>query len=293
MTTWRIRAHGAFETVAQEPPCSLDKPLRAAMGKPPRRINRYIRLALIGAHRCIARFDAPLPGGTPLYMASEQGSVAEAVDLMDEIVLRGRAPKPMSFINVSSNMVGYYLAASLGLTGRNMNVAREHGAFGAMMELADLDSCSNMAPESVLLLGSVTECVWPLADHRRRCELPANTPLVESSYWLVADRQVDDRTPRLFYKRTRDSAEARDWLAAGEYWALDPHLAEGHQRLLSENLNRQKAWHAPLCHAGHPDAVLHAMFAALQADPMPRLHVVSGDPSGGNSSGSYQLMGVW
>lgn len=289
MNTWRIRAHGMFEAVAQEPPCPLKPTLRICLPRPPRRINRYIQLALIGAHRCMAQLDASWPGDMPLYMASEQGSVAEAVALMDEIVIHGRSPMPMPFINVSSNMVGYYLAASLGLNGRNMNVARQHGAFGAMLELAGLESAVDSTAPATLLLGTVAECVWPLAEHRRRCHLPADMPLVEASYWLVVDRIADDKAgPRLHYSRTHDLNEARAWLAAGERWVLAPQLPTDRQRQLAVSLDEKRTWHAPLCHVGHPDAVTHALFAALETDPVPGLHAVAGDPSGG-----YQLMGVY
>src|SRR5699024_3895923 len=147
MNSWCILAHGAYEAVARDPPQALDAALRACMGKPPRRINRYIRLALIGAHRCMARLDQPLASTTPLLMASEQGNVAEAVALMDEIVVHGRSPMPMPFINVSSTMVGYYLATSLGLSGRNVNVARDHGTFGALLELAALEAVVAPPPQ--------------------------------------------------------------------------------------------------------------------------------------------------
>lgn len=288
MKTWRICAYGAFEATAQEPPCSLKEPLRACILNPPRRINRYIRLALIGVHRCVGRLDQPLSATTPLYIASEQGSAAEAVDLMDEIVRYGRPPRPVSFINVSSNMVGYYLAASLNLNGRNMNVARSHGAFAAMLELARLEPYLDSTSETSMLLGAVSECVWPLAEHRMRCELPADTPLVEASYWLVVDDTADDGAARLTYASTQEEAQAREWLAAGERWAIDPHLSDDLQRVLGEDLDQRRAWHAALCHRGHADAIVHALFTALQTQPVPRLHVVGGNPSCG-----YQLMGVW
>lgn len=291
MKTWHIRAHGAYEAIAREPPESLDAAVRASMGKPPRRINRYIRLALIGAHRCVANLQQPLPATTPLFMASEHGNVAEAVALMDEIVVRCRSPMPMPFINVSSNMVGYYLAASLGLNGRNMNVARDRGAFGAMLELAGLEAAA--APtQAGMLLGTVAENVWPLAEHRRRCELPADTPLVEASYWLVVDDGDvggcgDKHAPRLSYAKTTDQNEARAWLAAGERWAIDPHLPDEQLQALSTGLQTDRAWQAPLCHRGHADAIVHALFAALRTQPVSRLHVAVSEASGG-----YQLMAV-
>lgn len=287
MNAWRIRAHGAFEAVAEEPPSSLHAPLRECLPRPPRRINRYIRLALIGAHRCVGRLGHPLPSETPLYMASEQGSVAEAVTLMDEIVLHGRSPMPMSFVNVSSNMVGYYLAASLGLAGRNVNVARSHDAFGAMLDLAALEMELATDRQGMILLGSVGECVWPLAEHRQRCELPADTPLVESSYWMAVDRHVDDVSPKLTHRTTRDEVEAQSWLAAGGRWVIDPHWPVGYRQRWISGLDSSRAWRGPLCHRGHPDAIVHALFGALQTRPTPDLRVVSG-----GSSQGYQLIGV-
>lgn len=289
MKTWRIRAHGCFETIAQEPAGSLDKPLRAVVARPPRRINRYIRLALIGVHRCINKLDQPLANDTPLYIASEQGSAAEAVDLMDDIVVRGRWPKPMSFVNVSSNMVGYYLAAGLGLNGRNMNVARTHDAFGAMLDLARLEQSMHEGSEDSMLLGSVVECVWPLSDHRLRCDVPVDIPMVESSYWLVVEPDTTGQptAPKLTSGKAEDETTAREWLAAGERWLIDPHLPAECRSELTTGLDESRRLHAPLCHHGHQDAVVHALFTALQADPIPKLTVAASDPSGG-----YQLLGI-
>lgn len=291
MNGWRVLAHGAYEARAEAPAASLAATLRACMDKPPRRINRYIRLALIGAQRCLARLEQPLAPTTPLFMASEQGNVAETVALMDDIVVHGRSPMPMPFINVSSNMVGYYLAASLGLSGRNMNVARDQGAFGALLELATLEADIAPPPQGRMLLGSVIECVWPLAEHRQRCQLPPDTPLVEASYWLVVDQgngsAADNQTPCLWYAQTENDNEARDWLAAGECWALDPHLPEDRRQALRQGLHTDHEWRAPLCHRGHADAVMHALFAALHTQPRPRLHVVMGDTIGG-----HQLMAI-
>src|SRR5699024_7050960 len=135
-----------------------------------------------------------------------------------------------------------YLAASLGLSGRNMNVARDQGAFGAMLELATLEAAIAPPPQDRMLLGSVTECVWPLAEHRRRCELPPDMPLVEASYWLVvagedAAGRRDEPVPRLRYGKTMDADEAGAWLAAGERWALDPHLPQDQRQALSQGLH--------------------------------------------------------
>lgn len=287
MNSWRIRAHGCFEQTVQEPPDSLAEPLRACVANPPRRINRYIQLALIGAHRCVGGLGQSLPTATPMYIASEQANAAEVINLFDDIVWQRRSPKPMSFVNVSSNMVGFYLAASLGLNGRNINVARTCGAFGAMLELARLEPYVGAAPEGPVLLGTVAEATWPLADHRRRCELSADTPIAEASYWLAVDNEVESGGPRLTYGNTNDEAEARAWLADGERWVVDPHLPEAQGAALSADLDQRRKLDAALCHRGHLDAVAHAVFTALQAQPRPRVHVVAGDPSGG-----YQLMGV-
>lgn len=294
MKSWRIRALGSFEAEAQEAAFPYKSELHALVAKPPRRINRYIRLALIGAHRCVAQ-TAPLSPATPLYMASEQGSVAETIRLMDDIVVHGHAPMPMPFINVSSNMVGFYLAASLGLTGRNINVARSRGSFGAILELADLDTdldanrgaVRDSASPMPLLLGTANECVWPLAEHRRRSGLPTDVPLVEGSYWLLVDSNSEGAGRRLDYGTTDDAAKARAWLAAGEYQAVDPHLPDDQRRALAIDTTSRRQWHSDFFHRGHLQAVEHALFTALGSDPVPHLHVVAGDASSG-----YQLFCV-
>lgn len=282
---WRIAAHGCFESVAGETATDLREPLKAVVANRPRRINRYTQLALIGAHRCVEELTSPLPSRTPLYLASEQGNVAEAVSLMDGIVRHGQVPKPMSFVNVSSNMAGFYLGASLGLSGRNMTVARQGGSFGAMLEMAALDP----ARDAPMLLGSVSECVWPLADHRQRHELAADAELVEGSYWLLAAAagDGDDDGARLDYTTTRDPGIARDWLASGSYWACDPHLPVDARESLQAALEPDRAWRVPLAHRGHPDALAHCLFTALASQPIPELRLVAGDPAQG-----YQLISV-
>lgn len=283
MISWRIGAHGCHEAVAGETPDDLAEPLRMALGARPRRVNRYTRLALLGAHRCAGQLSEPLPARTPLYLASEQGDTAETVSLMDGILRDGQPPRPMSFVNVSSNMAGFHVAASLGLTGRNMTVARQRGSFGAMLELASLDPGSGEA----MLLGTVSECVWPLADHRQRCELDADALLAEGSYWLVASAATHAHGPALEYATTRDAGAARDWLAAGDCWACDPHLPDQSRGWLASPLDPAHAWSAPLAHRGHPDAVAHLVFSALADPDTPRLRVVAGDAGWG-----YQLIGV-
>lgn len=283
MKRWHIRSHGHFEQPAADTPESLAGILGQVMAQPPRRTNRYIQLALIGAHRAVAKLNRPLAPQTPLYLASENGGIAETVSLMDGILFEGLPPKPMAFINLPSNMAGFYTGASLHLRGHNMTVSRHFGAFGAMLELAELDTQC----EHAMLLGLVCEAGWPLSEHRYRRGLPAGTPLLESSYWLVVDAQVEHPAAILDYSITQDPLTAREWLAGGDYWAIDPQLPYSQRRELTADLPAASAWPHIDGHRGHPDAIISALFAGMNAQPQPRLRLAAR-----NADHGFQLLGL-
>lgn len=283
MKRWHIRSHGHFEQPAADTRASLADILGQAMAHPPRRINRYTQLALIGAHRAVAKLSRPLAPQTPLYLASENGGIAETVSLMDGILFERLPPKPMAFVNLPSNMAGFYTGASLQLRGHNMTVSRHFGAFGAMLELAELDT----QREHAMLLGLVCEAAWPLSEHRYRRGLPAGTPLLESSYWLVVGAHAEQPAAALDYGTTRDLLTAREWLADGDYWAIDPQLPHSKRRALTADLPAVRAWPHIDDHRGHPDAIISALFAGLEAQPQPRLHLVAR-----NAGHGFQLLGL-
>lgn len=146
-----------------------------------RRSNRYIALTMLGALACVQ--GRRLEPDCGVYLSSGLGNIAESLAMMEPALCDGVAPMPFSFINVSSNMAGFTLASQFGLHGRNLAVARQDNAFVAALELALGDLLAGRVSQA--LVGAVDECVWPLAMHRRRLQVAAESPLLEGSGWLL------------------------------------------------------------------------------------------------------------
>lgn len=208
MTPLPIAAVSSLAQVAEETPLSLREQVKTLCPRAPRRINRLTELSLIGAHRCVQRYEEgrQLPPDTPVYMAFTSGCIADSVALVQDVV-RGAPPMPVTFINVSSNMAGFYVASSLGLHSGNQVVSCNDFAWEATLELALLN------PTRGLLLGAVEECAWPLTEHRRRLGLPPGAPLLETSHWLLADRKIKSPLATLqWLRRFHDEAALFEFL---------------------------------------------------------------------------------
>ena len=185
MTTLKIAGASTFQRVAGDAGDDLTAELKTVCERPPRRLNRFIQLALIGAHRCAAGIDGMGDAGCDVYLGSGQGNVADTINLLRDIHGARQAPMPFGFINVSSNMAGFYIAQSLGLKGANLAVSRQDSSFEACLELAAAEA--ERRPSA--LVGAVDECAWPLAQHRRRLGVDADTRLGEGSHWLWIDQR--------------------------------------------------------------------------------------------------------
>ncbi len=178
----KVAAVASLDLQAGETPAILGERVREACGKSVRRINRFIQLALIGAHDCVG--SRSLAADTAVYLATGQGNVADTAQMMRDILARGEAPMPFSFINVSSNMAGFYVAQGLELSGANLTVSRHDFSFEAAVQLAGVD----LGDGGRALIGAVEECAWPLARHRERLGVAQGTPLSEGSHWLLIDQ---------------------------------------------------------------------------------------------------------
>lgn len=286
MIQFELLASGQFEQVVTDPPLEIDSQLRAVLSHPPRRLNRYAKLALIGAHRCVAGYDGGLPTDCPLIIASEQGPLAEAVNLMKDILLDHQPLKPVGFINLSGNIAGFHIAASLGLSGRNITVSRAGNSFAALLELAAL---SGPGPA---LLGMLSESSWPLDEQQLRMAPHAGHSLVEASNWMLVRRLTEGDSVAsgravLESRRTSNAEEARAWLGASGYWLLDPRCASSLRDEWTADLDEQGEVTAPLLHAGHPDALVHGLLHGLDLMCSGAvLHAVSQDGA------SWQLLAL-
>jgi hypothetical protein len=211
MTPLKIAAVSTMLLPAGTAPTPLRASVQAEVRDPPRRISRLIELALLGAHRCMKQ-QRPEPR-CPLYLALTHGCVADAVALV-QTVSSGGLPTPVAFINVSSNMAGFYVASTLGIHGSNQAVAADDFSFEAALELASL----GREHRAQGLIGAVEECAWPLTEHRVRLGLPPDAALAEASHWLFIDQNAASPLATVqWVRRYPDESDARAALAREQF----------------------------------------------------------------------------
>lgn len=218
MSALKVAGVASLLLPATEPPAPLREQVRAVVPDPPRRISRIIELSLIGAHRCMhGRRAEP---HCPLYLALTHGCVADGVSLVTTVA-RGGLPTPVGFINLSSNMAGFYVAATLGVHGPNQAVAADEFSLECALELADLGPGHG----GQALIGAVEECAWPLAEHRARLGLPPDRPLTESSHWLFLDQACAEPIATVQWVRRYPDAAAALAALRSDSWAAGTRLA--------------------------------------------------------------------
>jgi 3-oxoacyl-[acyl-carrier-protein] synthase II len=92
-----------------------------------RRIDRYARLALLGAHLAIADagVTAPLGARTALVIASGYGAVASTFGFLDTMIEGGDAlSSPTLFSNSVHNAAAAQISMALDITGPNLTVTQ-------------------------------------------------------------------------------------------------------------------------------------------------------------------------
>ncbi|MGH8441779.1 MAG: hypothetical protein ACRETF_02630 [Nevskiaceae bacterium] len=211
MTPLKIAAAATVVLPAADPATPLRPLLQPLMAEPPRRVSRLIELSLLGAYRCLKQLRPE--SRCPLYLALTHGTSGDSIALVKAVTSRG-LPTPVAFINQSSNMAGFYVAASLGIHGSNQAVAANEFPFEAALELAGLRS----EHRTQALIGAVEECVWPLPEHRARLGLPPDAALAESSHWLFVDQNAARPLATVQWVRRYDDEHAANEALAREHW---------------------------------------------------------------------------
>jgi hypothetical protein len=168
----------------EESPPDLKPEIQALWGKRFRRVNHFIELALIGAKSCLARSREALTRDCDIYLATEQGNVADVAKITETLFKRLESPMPLEFLNVPNNMAGFYLAQGLGVHSSNLTVAHRAFPFETALDIAMFNIAASRKTDPRALVGGVEECAYPLAQHRLRMGLAAHTPLAEGSSWL-------------------------------------------------------------------------------------------------------------
>jgi hypothetical protein len=197
----------------------LETEVRQMTGLHFRRVNRFILLALAGAHRCVAG-AAPAPG-TALCLTTENGTVGDTETALGQLFHDRGYPKPYNFINTMSNTAAFYIAQSLKLQSRNITLAAMQFAFERGLELVRTDLASGVAEDA--LVGGVDEAVFSEANLQGRF----GDRLVDGSAWMLLSRNPRGASGQIGDIRSFSGiASAMTWLRAADLPA-DPVLAFG------------------------------------------------------------------
>ncbi len=152
-----------------------------------RRTDRFIQLALLGAHTAIGTIK--LERETALYMASGQGNLAVFKRLRDQRYIKKQPPKPVDFINSLSNTSGFYVAQYFKIEGKNLNVSRLGFVAETTLFLAQNDLELNKVKQ--VLVGGVDELQEPFAFTRQTLGICDERPLGEGSNWMLLSQKKE------------------------------------------------------------------------------------------------------
>jgi hypothetical protein len=145
-----------------------------------RRVNRFILLALAGAHQCLAD-HAPAPD-TAVCLTTENGTVGDTEITLGQLFHDRSYPKPYNFINTMSNTAAFYIAQSLKLQSRNITLSALQFAFERGLELVRTDLRRGAAENA--LVGGVDEAVFSEENLQSRF----GERLVDGSAWIYLSR---------------------------------------------------------------------------------------------------------
>ncbi len=182
-----VMAASAEAYTAGETPVDIKSLLQQRCHCKPRRTSRLTDLSLLGALQCARQLELQ-QATTGLYLGSGRGNVGDTVDILQQILVQDVAPMPLSFINVSNNMAGYYVAQQLALSGRSLAVTSGSASFDHALELALMDLECGVVEYA--LVGAVEEAATPLADYQAALGLESTQALAESSAWMMVGREA-------------------------------------------------------------------------------------------------------
>jgi hypothetical protein len=133
-----------------------DKDLKAALGQwlsnPPRRIDRLIFQALLGA----AALKEQVRSDCGLYLASRHPARPTMIALLEAVCVQYKQPKPFEFVNSVSNAAGFHVAQQLGLEGPNLFIGAGPRVWSQLLRLARMDVQAGVISQALLLV--VDEC---------------------------------------------------------------------------------------------------------------------------------------
>lgn len=131
---------------------TTDKALKTTLGEwlpsPPRRIDRLILQALLGA----ALLRDRVRSDCGLYLASRYPARPTMSALLEAVCVQHKQPKPFEFVNSVSNAAGFHVAQQLGLEGPNLFIGAGDRVWPQLLALAALDLQDGVIGQALLLV---------------------------------------------------------------------------------------------------------------------------------------------
>ncbi len=165
----------------------LKSELKKITGKSYRRIDRFIQLALIGAHQAAAGYK--LDPETAIYMTSGQGDIPVFERVRYQRYFQKMMSKPVDFVNLGGNIAGFYVASHLKLAGANLFLS--HKQFTVQMALLLAQSALELKQESAILLGGVDEYSENQELAKKLLGVESSIRLGEGSNWMLIKAEAE------------------------------------------------------------------------------------------------------
>ena len=206
--TLKVVSAGHYLHIMQEGEAlpDLAPALKQVCRERPRRVDRFIELALLGSGQCVA--GRTLRPDCGIYLGSGFGPVGTNVAVQEQLFRDRECPKPFDFMNLLGASAGFHVAKNLGLAGPNLFISRRGASLEAAFASAQADMRLGIVSQA--LLGVVEEVTLPLVQHRQRHKLPADTPVAERSHWLLLEKEgTEERLPWLQLKELEGYPQAQ------------------------------------------------------------------------------------
>ena len=189
-----------------------------------RRVNKFVILSLIGAHKSV--FGKDLDRRTSIYLTTERGNLGDTENVLHQIYRKQSLPMPYNFINTMSNTASFYVSQGLNVEGRNISVSSQNLSFERGLELLKADMGMGLVHSA--LIGGVDEVNLSEVHFERKYGLTyGSVRQLEGSCWLYIRSEKEGALGELSAIRSFQSREdAMAWLVF-ELRLSPTHLAFG------------------------------------------------------------------
>lgn len=188
---WSVLASSSLHLPVTDSPADLLALFNEIDARPPRRTSRFIQLAVLGAHGCVAAL--PASSRVDVLLGTYYGNIDNTYRLLADVCLAAQSPSPFDFVNVSSNLAAFYVAGQYGLQGAAISLTTPPS--NDVLGLDYLAMAGSTAGQC--LLGRVEEGSWPLDRYMKTVGTDKDACPVERSDWLLLSEHLRDDRPTL------------------------------------------------------------------------------------------------